>query len=215
MDFNFLPDCLSPDYPHFENFLRSLLPRTSEIESWRTFAILIYRIRAIELILQLWQMYRRSGTGQLSPPLPIDPTQANVWPSEVESLLPIPSQLDYRSIDQRCRAFVDRCLHDLRMKNVCYEYERMQKRRSFIDYAEDVEEKLIHFINEAMQYQRSVIAHQIVLVQLDFNATILKRIFWASHLHPSQVSGTFVHIESSLLSFVIDFYCFFPFFSSV
>ncbi|CAF2764204.1 unnamed protein product [Rotaria sp. Silwood2] len=154
MDFDLVPDYLCETNPLFEKSIQCVLPSATNLEELRDVAILIHKIKSVELVRSLWIVYQKSGMGSMLSPFPINPTDAKIWPKEVQSLMK--QQLQDLSINEDYARFnfVNHCLHELNMKFDRYRHELHLKTNRLVGYHHQIENHIEMFIQRGIQPQK-------------------------------------------------------------
>lgn len=197
MDFTIIPDYLSVNNPFLNTVLDSLGLSMAYLPGLRDVAILMHRLQLIDLVRSLWVTYRKSGTGHLPAPFPIDPSDTKIWPQEIRTLIDSSwMYVDDEANDDPYLSFVEQALADLLAKSLKFEQQLQAKKRAFPNYSDKIEKKLDSIVRERLQFIRVDIEHQMALVEIDFNHTILKRALQALPANEYQV-GPFLSRLSS------------------
>lgn len=192
MDFDIIPDYLSENNPYLETKLQVLsVSWLSKIKELRDIAILMHQIKSIELVRSLWLIYRRSGTGNLPTPFPIDRSDSKIWPEEVRSLALSHRQFRHQHLDDEDEdpylAFVDQQLMELLTHITNFEQKLRIKQNSLSNFDTTIEAYLVKIIQDGLECQRMDIELHIDMVEYDFIDILLKRQYQTLALDQKQV----------------------------
>lgn len=194
MDFDVIPDYLAEHNPYLQTKLQSLsVAWLSHIDELREIAILMHKIKSIEMVRSLWMIYRRSGTGNLPTPFPIDPFDSKIWPEEVRSLALSHIQTrnqqrnDDHEDDNLYLSFVDQQLTELFTHITTSEQQLRLKQESLNGFNATIEAFLMKIIMEGLEFQQMEIELHINMVEYDFIDTHLKRQYQGLELDQKQV----------------------------
>ncbi|CAF2907418.1 unnamed protein product [Rotaria sp. Silwood2] len=176
-----IPKYLMKSDKSFENMLTTVLVRNTatatlspnKLDNYRAIAILIHRIKYIEILYSLWKVYLQSGLGQLKSHYTRNEPGPQLWVKPVQSMVKVTVRSGTEE-HQACLAYVERRLDDLnkaRLKS----YADLQIQKICLPPNSIIIQQAIEkFIEDNLICLRKKIEYKIQLVQYDFDERILQ-----------------------------------------
>ena len=173
MNFDIVPPSLRRSNPLFANHMQTILPSSSRLKALRQVALLVHKMMTIDMVHELWIVYRKSGTGELPSPVSAYRGDLQVWITEVPSLTP---------------QLVAHCLNDLSEQHQQCQRELSAKTQAMPGYTRIIEYTLAKFVKQGLKSFRMDIDRQIASVRYQYNDAILQRAYLAAKPNDHQVS---------------------------
>ena len=188
-DLNRIPDYLTKRNKSFKEMLDQALStnkiavakldHTHQIDELRRMAIVIYKIRIIQMNHDLWTVYYQSGMGELLSPSQAKlsySTTVSIWPKQIKMLIQQLNNVN-KTVNQHQLyvKFVQDHLHEMDQQLNQLQIELNLKVKTFEDYISTTIQKRIEtYVEENLQSYRRKIEHQIQLVHYDYHIRALK-----------------------------------------
>ncbi|CAF2061712.1 unnamed protein product [Rotaria magnacalcarata] len=151
----------------------------NNINELRKIAILLYKIMVIQTYQYLWEIYFKSGTGQLMIPSEAKQklsysTTLSIWPKEIKTIA-LSNKKDKTNENEICLKFTNGHLYALKNQLKEYQQELNIKANNYPGYTLSIQEIIKTYIEEnlnASLYKK--IQHQVALIHYDYHIRALK-----------------------------------------
>ena len=168
---------------------------TNNMNELRKIALLIYKIRIIQIYQFLWTSYLKSGLGQLISPSErkqqqqplVYSTASPIWPKEIKTIVLANSSMDRTNENESCLKFVNHQLNELEYRLKECQGEFNVKINHFPGYTISIEKTFETYIEQHPYRLRMEIGHQIELLQYDYHIRALKLEYLRHQLNEYQV----------------------------
>jgi hypothetical protein len=204
-----IPNYLSKTNQSFQTKIYSIQPTTNNVEKLRSIAILMHQIICTDMIHSLWEIYRKSGIGELDITLTVDELDKKIWPKQILSFIEQYKLKDTTTTttindDHICLRLVNDYLRKLKEKHEAYRQELRLQTSCLSDYTANMEECIQKFIEEELSCLRIEIDCQIALVKYSYMDRILQQQYLMQKPTDIQVNLFLLSYNERTLRFYLD-----------
>ncbi|CAF1541043.1 unnamed protein product [Rotaria sordida] len=159
---------------------------SDNLEKYRQIAILIHRIKYIEILYSLWKVYLQSGLGQLKSDFSRNELGPHVWVKSVQSMVKMAVRSGLEKHDA-CLTYVKNRLVQLdKSKQECHADLQVQLNH-LSHYSTIIQPAIDTFIEENLLSLRKKIQHKIQLVYFDYEEEIIKHEYLKQNPNDAQI----------------------------
>ena len=187
-----IPDYLTKSDKSLQHVLGSLFPmdtiNANKLEDFRQMAIFIHHIKYNEILYSLWNVYLKSGLGELKPHNHSRHTlNIQMWPMPVKLRVKVNISSDNKKHDT-CLTYVKKRLMELE-KNIKQSqsnlYDQINRLSSFS--SSFIRQTIEKFVEDRLINLRQNIEHKIQLVNYDYDEEILRLQYLQHNPNEAQV----------------------------
>ncbi|CAF1063429.1 unnamed protein product [Rotaria magnacalcarata] len=194
-DLEKIPEYLAKNNKSFENMLTALLVRnktltneisSSQLENFRIVAILIHRLKFIQILHGLWTIYLQAGLGQLKSHYSQNELGQQLWVKPIQSMVKINVRSGIEH-NEACLTYVKNRLTELdKAKQECH--ADLQTKINFSShYSTTIRQAIEKFVEENLMSLRKKIEHKIQLVHYSYDEQILKDNYLKQNPNETQI----------------------------
>ncbi|CAF1273820.1 unnamed protein product [Rotaria sp. Silwood1] len=189
------PKYLTKSNKSFEKMIYSILSTktttavassSDNLEKYRQIAVLIHRIKYIEILYSLWKVYLQSGLGQLKSNFSRNELGPHVWVKPVQSMVKVAVRSGLGKYDA-CLDYVKNRLAQLdKSKQECH--ADLQVQLNHLSHQPSmIQQALEKFIEENLLSLRKKIQHKIQLVRFEYEEEIIKHEYLKQNPNDAQI----------------------------
>jgi hypothetical protein len=151
----------------------------NNIDELRKIAILLYKIMVIQTYQYLWDIYLKSGTGQLIIPSETKQklsysTTLPIWPKEIKTIV-LSNNKDKTNENEICLKFVNEQLNELQRHLKSYQQELNIQANNYQGYTLSIQEIIKTYVEQNLNASlHKKIEHQVELIYYDYHIRALK-----------------------------------------
>ena len=197
IDMDKIPHYLTKRNKSFQQIMNQILVTMkindkNKMKDLRKIAILIYKIRFIQLYQHLWTYYLKAGVGQLniqrSKPTFTYQTNIPIWPKEIKTMIQAIMKINQENEYESCFYFVQYYLQIFEDQLNRYQIDLKINMNQFGDYSSRIQQQHIEtYIEQNFHDFRKEIEHKIELIHYDYHIRVLKLEYLRHQPNESQV----------------------------
>ena len=164
----------------------------NNIDELRKIAILLYKIMVIQTYQNLWEIYFKSGTGQLIIPSETKQklsysTTLPIWPKEIKTIV-LSNNKGKTNENEICLKLVNEQLNELERQLKSYQQELNIQANNYQGYTLSIQEIIKIYIEENLNSSlHKKIEHQVELIHYDYHIRALKLEYFQQQPNEYQV----------------------------
>ncbi|CAF1559392.1 unnamed protein product [Rotaria sordida] len=162
---------------------------SDNLEKFRQIAILIHRIKYIEILYSLWTIYLQSGSGQLNSHYSRNELGPQLWVKPVKSMVKVPVRSGVEE-NEACLAYVKNRLAQLVKVKQEYHVDLQVQLNHLPHCSIMIQQAIEKFIEENLISLRKKIEHKIQLVHFDYDEQIVKLDYLQQNPNEAQIKLT-------------------------
>ena len=169
----------------FQTKIDSILPKTKNLEMYRSISMLMYKLLCIEIFTEFWKVYQQLTMGQLQTtttsfvPIQItDEMDTKIYPKEILSFIKEHYNNENNQHEEEkdiCLNLIQNCLSLLKEKNDEYRRELHLTTCSLSDYTSELEQMIENYVEQGLIYLRLEMNCHITLIRHYYIDEILRR----------------------------------------